>query len=146
MSVKRIGQRRFRLNSETAVGFRTMINHFFRGAMDLVIRLHAPVLSISLASTSPLFIICRTFHMEILCSQHIPRCRITRYLLHSQRAHSPTTPPQMVILWATENLSFLCHTLLGMKLLVRRKETSADVNRGSCFRRPTLLQTEDPSY
>jgi len=74
VSVKRIGQRRFRLYSETAVGFRTTINHFFRGAMDLVMRLHAPVLSISLASTSPLFIICRTFHVEILCSQHIPRC------------------------------------------------------------------------
>lgn len=38
------------------------------------------------------------------------------------------------------------YTLPGTRLLVRRKETSADVNRGSCFRRPTLLQTEDPSY
>lgn|GEM_PF-6381204 len=74
VSVKRIGLWGFRLYSETAVGFRTMIHHFFRGAMDVVIGLHAPVLSISLAATSPLFIICRTFHVEILCSQHIPRC------------------------------------------------------------------------
>lgn len=53
-------------------------------------------------------------------------------------------PAKQVIQWATENLSL--PALPGTRLLVRRKKACADIDGGSCLRRPTLLQTENPSY